>query len=257
MNRILSTLVLFSMVLIASQQCQAQSSNWATLKMKFKWTGEQPKLENIDGSRDPFCAKFNIPDERLLVGADGGVKNVVLYMDSRRSKAKDIHPSLQQPRKEPVELDNKGCVFIPRVVPVRAGETIRVKNSDLTGHNANFNFFANNPVNFLVPAGQFKDLKLEKEEPAPIPVECNVHPWMKAYVIATEHPYVGVSDESGAMVIENLPAGEVSFRFWHEHGPFNDEIKVNGKPAKLSRGRYEITLTPGLNDLGEVEFSLK
>lgn len=228
----------------------SQAKKWGTLKAKFVVEGKLPEATKVNAAADPICAAFPIMTENIIVGKDGALKNVALFMD-KKSKTKDIHPSLEKPAVKPIVLDNKNCVFVPHVLFVRPGETVQVTNSDSTGHNANFNFFNNQAVNFLVPAGGSKDLKIETEEPAPIPVECNVHPWMKAHLIVQEHPAIGISGEDGVLEIANLPVGPVTLRAWHEVGKL-DEVTIAGKKVKWSRGRVDFEIKEGMNDLGTI-----
>jgi len=233
----------------------ATTAEMATLRAKFVYDGTPPKPEKIDGSKDAFCAALDILSEKLVVGEGGGIKNLAIYMDERRSKV-EVPEALRKAPDAVHKLDNKGCRFEPHVLFARPGQTIDVLNSDQTGHNANFNFFNNQPVNFLVPVGGSKQVKLETDEPAPIPVECNVHPWMRAHVIVQDHPYVGITDENGVLEITDLPAGEITFRVWHESADGAiDEATVDGKPEKWSRGRMEIVLKPGINDLGVIKIA--
>jgi plastocyanin len=231
----------------------AQAKKWGTLRAKFVVDGKVAEPTKVNAAADPVCAALGIMTENLIVGKDGALKNLAISID-KKSKAKDIHPDLMKPAAAPVVLDNKNCVFVPHVLVVHPGQTITVTNTDTTGHNANFNFFNNTPVNFLVPAGGMKNLKIEKDEPAPIPVECNVHPWMKAHLIIPEHPCVGISGEDGVLEIANLPVGQVTFRVWHELGTI-DEATVGGKKEKWSRGRMEIEIKEGVNDLGTIKIA--
>ena len=224
----------------------------ATLRAKFVYGGKAPARSKVDSSKDPFCAQIEILSEAMLVGSGGELQNLALIMDQRRSKA-EIPADQLKAAPAVLELDNNGCMFKPHVLFARPGQTIRVLNSDQTGHNANFNFFNNQAVNFLVPIGGQKDLTLTADEPAPIPVECNIHPWMKAFVIVQEHPFVGVTNDKGELEITDLPVGEVSFRVWHEHAEGSiDEGSVGGKTQKWSRGRMELDLKAGVNDLGTI-----
>jgi plastocyanin len=231
----------------------AQTKKWGTLRAKFVVDGKVAEPTKVNAAADPVCAALPIMTENLIVGKDGALKNLAISID-KKSKSKDIHPSLEKPSETPLVLDNKNCAFIPHVLVVHPGQTITVKNSDTTGHNANFNFFNNQAVNFLVPAGGSKDLKIEQNEPAPIPVECNVHPWMRAHLIVPEHPCVGISGEDGVLEIANLPVGEVTLRVWHELGTI-DEATVGGKKEKWSRGRMEIVIKEGVNDLGTIKIA--
>ncbi len=225
----------------------------ATLKVKFVYDGPAPARAKIDSSKDPFCAPIEILSEAMLVGKDGALQNLVLMLDSKRSKA-EIPAEYKQPVDGNVQLDNNGCVFKPHIVFARVGQTIEVLNSDQTGHNANFGFFNNQAENFLIPANDKKETqKLVAEESTMMPVECNIHPWMKGYVVVLEHPYAAATDENGQIEINNLPVGEVTFLIRHENADGAiDEGKVGGKAEKWSRGRMELTLKAGMNDLGTI-----
>lgn len=231
----------------------AQTKKWGTLRAKFVVDGKVAEPTKVNAAADPVCAALGIMTENLIVGKDGALKNLAISID-KKSKVKDIHPSLEKPAAAPVVLDNKNCVFVPHVLVVHPGQTLTVSNSDPTGHNANFNFFNNQPVNFLIPSGSSKDLEIKQDEPAPIPVECNVHPWMRAHLIVPEHPCVGVSNEDGVLEIANLPVGQVTFRVWHELGTI-DEATVGGKQEKWNRSRMDILIKEGMNDLGTIKIA--
>ena len=237
----------------SGQLVSAPLPETATLKAKFVLDGAAPKFANIDGSKDSFCATLDIPSELMVIGKGGEIQNLALILDARRSKAKIPAEMLKAEEKE-IVLDNNGCIFKPHVLSVRPGQTVKVTNSDQCSHNANFNFFNNKPENFIVPVGGSKSLTVKTDEPAPIPVECNVHPWMKSYLIATEHPYVGIANEAGEITIENLPVGSVTFKVWHENAVRSiDEGTVNGKTERWSRGRMTLELSAGVNDLGTIK----
>ncbi len=224
----------------------------ATLRAKFVYDGDAPAPKKVDSSKDPFCAQTEILSDAMLVGKDGGLENLVLMFDAKRSKAK-VPAEFSKPVDGIVKLDNNGCVFVPHVIFVRVGQTIEVLNSDQTGHNANFGFFNNPAQNFLIPIGGKKDFKVDAAEATLMPVECNIHPWMKGYVVIQEHPYVGITDESGQLEIPNLPVGEVTFLVRHENADGSiDEGTVDGKKQKWGRGRMELELKPGMNDLGTI-----
>ncbi len=225
----------------------------ATLKAKFVYDGKAPARAKVDSSKDPICAPIEILSDAMLVGKDGEIQNLVLMFDAKRSEAK-VPAEMQKAPEGVVKLDNNGCVFKPHIFFARVGQTIEVTNTDQTGHNANFNFLNNSAVNFLIPIGGSKKLDpLATDEPTLMPVDCNIHPWMKAFVIVQDHPYVGISDESGQMEIIDLPVGKVTFLIRHEYAEGAiDEGKVNGKAQKWSRGRMELELKAGVNDLGTI-----
>ena len=263
MKKILGILSLAGLtsVLALSGLAQAQApagklvqadAKLATLRAKFVYDGPAPAPKKVDSSKDPFCAQIEILSDSMLVSKDGGLKNLVLMFDAKRSKAKVPAEFAKAPDAK-ITLDNNGCMFVPHIIFARVGQTIEVLNSDQTGHNANFGFFNNPAQNFLIPVGGKKDLKLVADESTLMPVECNIHPWMKGYVVVQEHPYVGITDEEGQIEIANLPTGEVTFLVRHENADGSiDEGTVGGKKQKWGRGRMEIELKPGMNDLGTI-----
>ena len=234
----------------------AQAQDWADVTIKFVLDGASPAGAADNAGADAFCAKQQIPAERLVVdSASKGIANMVFMIDAKQTKlAKDqIHPSMRDvPETKPV-LDNVNCRFIPHILPIRAGQTVEVKNSDSTSHNAKFVFFNNDEWNQVVPTGGSKTLQIKKSESGPSKVECNIHPWMTAYHVVTDHPYVAVSNEKGEIKIDKLPAGvELTFKLWHEAQNKFDEVTVNGKPDSWKKGNVKFTLKPGANDLGTV-----
>ncbi len=244
--------------LLADGRAIAQDT--ATLKVKFVVDGDVPPPKEINGVNDAYCAEGPILSNKLIVSKSGELKNLALILDEEKSKIKIPAELLKSPEATHT-LDNVKCLFDPKIIIARSGQTILVKNSDNTGHNANFQFTSNMPTNFQIPAGQSREYSLKPElvEPTAMPVECGAHPWMKAFVIVKRHPFVGVTDDTGSIEIPDLPAGKgVIFRLWHEAiGPIG-EIEMGGKVVKLARGnRWEMELKPGMNDLGEVKLKSK
>ncbi|WP_442507738.1 methylamine utilization protein [Novipirellula sp. SH528] len=226
-------------------------SHAGDLKLRFEYAGTAAEPTALVVNKDvEFCGKHPVMNERLLVNKDNkGIQNVVLYVYTGRGGSKlDEVPE----KKSTHVLENNACRFEPHIVICQTGDTLKVTNPDAVGHNANLPFFKNAAQNFLIPPGQEKSVALEETEPAPIPVECNIHPWMRAYVVVLEHPYVAKSDENGDLVIKDLPEGkELTFRVFHEAGKI-DDVKINGKAEKWSRSRFDVTIKAGVNDLGTV-----
>jgi plastocyanin len=231
----------------------------ATLRMKIVVEGKVPDPTEQSPIADPVCAQNKILTDKILVGAKGELRNFVIFLDEEKSKLK-VPESVQKPSEGKHLLDNNKCNFDPKVTIARPGHTINVKNSDQTGHNANFNFLKNVPKNILVPVGQTRDYVLAPDlvEPTVIPINCDIHPWMKAFVVVKNHPYVSVSNAEGVIEIKDLPVGkDATFRVWHEATGSIDQLTVGGKAQKLARNRWEMELKAGVNDLGEVKIDAK
>ncbi len=153
-------------------------------------------------------------NESLLVDSTGGLANVVLYL---RNRNVEVHPDYAASANERAVLDNKDCHFVPHVLVMHTSQPFIIKNSDSVGHNTNAALTANAPFNVIIPAGKEAEEKLSSAETAPATVTCNIHPWMKGYVVVLSQPYVAVSAKDGTFEIKNVPAGiPLEFQAWHE-----------------------------------------
>ncbi len=239
----------------------ARAAEWADLKMTFVYDSDElPLPATIDMARDPWCVTAHtgkVMTEALVVDPDSkGIANVCVYPDPKgKLEASDAHPDLMKQAATPPVLDNVNCVFVPHVFSVVAGGSVIVKNSDQTGHNANFNFFANDAANKIIPIGGSQQFDVKKAERAPTPIDCNIHPWMKAYLIVAETPYVGISNTKGELLIEKLLADkELKLKIWHEASDgFIEKATLDGKEIAWKKGVIEVTLKPGMNDMGIVK----
>lgn len=241
-----------ALALMGAAQATAQTG---TLRMKFVYEGDAISPDAIDVNKDvEFCGKHGLMNEKVLINPENkGIKNVVLYVYTGRGGSK--LPEIE-PRNETLTLANKNCRFDPHIVIAQTGDTLKVTNPDPVGHNANLNFFRNTAQNFTIPANQEKSVELTEPEPAPIPVDCNIHPWMRAYVVVLEHPFAAASDENGMLEIEGLPAGqELNFRVYHEglaQGESFEDVKIDGEAQGWRRNRFDWTVQEGENDVVEV-----
>lgn len=237
-----------AVIWVALAVSPALAQETGQLKIRFEYGGGPVDLAAVTVNKDvAFCGKSVVPDERLLVnGENKGVKNVVLYVYTRGDGEFDV-PAANRT----LTLANDKCRFQPHVVIAQTGDKLRVTNPDEVTHNANLQFIVNNAQNFTIPPGQEKTVDLVSKEPAPIPVECNIHPWMKAYVVVLDHPYAGLSDDNGDLTIDNLPVGKtLTFRVNHEVGSFKG-VTVAGQEISR-RNTFDIEIKSGVNDLGTI-----
>lgn len=183
----------------------------------------------------PVCAVTDMPDESLIVNPENnGIANVFIYL--RKAPAK-VHPDLKAPPKDKIVFDQMGCRYIPHGVAVRVGQPVQCISSDAAAHNLHTNPVAGSASNFIVQPNDKvgQDVKFDVVETLPVKVVCDIHSWMDAYWVVTDHPYVAVTDKDGKFKIENLPAGEHSFRVWHERqGYLNRSYKVTVEAGKTT-----------------------
>jgi plastocyanin len=144
----------------------------------------------------------------------------VVYVDTIPGK------SFPAAGKHPV-MDQKGLVFQPHVMAVQEGTTVDFLNSDSVAHNVFWTSIGGNRKlahNLGTwPQGQTRGYKFDKA--GAVPVLCNVHPEMSAYIVVSPTPYFAQTDASGEYKIDNVPDGSYSVVAWHE-GAKNATKKV-------------------------------
>lgn len=237
----------------------ALAEGWGGLKGQFLLDGDVPTRAPVNITKDQaFCGQWGLLDESLVVNpTNKGIANIVTYLYvTRRDRVKPtVHPELANPQDNAV-MDNIQCRFEPRVAVVRTGQPITLGNKDQVGHNMNISTVnpGNPPLNQLIPANRDIQHTFNAEESLPIPVACNIHPWMKGYIVIKETPYAAVTDEDGNFEIEKIPAGKWKFKFWQEKSGFVDKVTVDGKATTWMRGEVEIEIKDGeVVDLGEIK----
>jgi len=202
----------------------------------IKFEGTPPTPKRIDMGGDANCA--SAPGDKLTedyVVTDGKVANVFLYVTGGPVN----NFSFETPS-SPVVLDQHGCHYEPHVLGVQTSQTIRILNSDQATHNIH-PYPKNNPEwNESQPAGAApKEKKFSRAETL-IPVKCNQHPWMQAYIGVLPHPFFSVSAKDGTYTIKGLPPGKYTLVAWHEKaGEQKQEITVGASESKTQDFTYK------------------
>jgi len=224
------------------------AADWGGLKGRLVVDGTPAKPTPLVVAKDQFCIDHKPSNEAIVIGEDHGIANTVVYLRLGLGQKVDVHPDYKASFETPVVLDNHMCHFVPHVALARTNQTITLKNSDPVGHNTNLGTF-----NQIIPAGSELPTKITRAEVIPKNVTCNIHPFMKGYVLVQDHPYMAVSDDHGKFEIKNIPAGKHGFSFWHEAAGFMKDLKVGNGTADR-RGTVELTIKPGETlDLGEIK----
>jgi len=129
-----------------------------------------------------------------------------------------------------VEMDQNGCVFVPRVAVVPVGGTVDFLNSDRLLHNLHSLSKDNPSFNRTQPRGRTIPITFTK--PELVTITCDLHSWMKSWVVVAEHPYYAVTDAAGAFRIAAVPPGKYRLRMWHEVlGDVSREVEVGPQGA--------------------------
>lgn len=232
------------------------AEDWGTLKGRFIYGGTPPEPAKLTVDKDQaVCGVHNLVDEQLQVDKDSkGIENVIVYLFvSRGEKGLKIHPDLEKPA-DGLRIDNLDCRFEPHVLVVRSGQEFTIGNKDSVGHNTKIDSVQNPGINPIVAANSEMKHKFAKEERMPIRVSCNIHPWMKSWIVVKDSPYVAVSNEKGEFSIPNLPVGKWTFQVWHEFGSGTNitTVEKGGKKEEWKKGRAEFEIKAGDNDLGDI-----
>jgi plastocyanin len=147
----------------------------------------------------------------------------VVYVDAISGK------TFPAPAEHPV-IDQKGLVYQPHVTAVLVGTTVDFLNSDSVAHNVFWTSIGGNKKlghNLGTwPKGEKKSFKFDA--PGAVPILCNVHPEMSAYLVVVPTPYFATSDQAGNYKIENVPDGSYTVIAWHEGA------KNQSKPVSVS-----------------------
>ncbi|MEE8468555.1 MAG: hypothetical protein V3T22_08875, partial [Planctomycetota bacterium] len=199
------------------------TENVVTGRVTFE--GDLPKVRplTIGAEQAKGCCaddeEVSSRDLTLLIDEEGrGIANVVLTLSVDGGKA--VVPE------EPVEVGQTGCRFDNHVVVVPVGTTVSYTNADAISHNIHTYAIKNEGINKTISSGRSSEQKLEKAEK--VKVTCDIHPWMVSYIVVTDATHWAVTDELGAFVIENVPAGTYSVALWHETlGKGKGKVTVN------------------------------
>lgn len=157
--------------------------------------GVPPKMKPINMAAVPNCAKQHATPampEAVVPGNDGTLQNVVVYLKG------DFSQYSFDAAKLPVVIDQSGCVYKPHVVALMTGQPLEVTNSDQATHNVNAAPKANRRWNESQTPGSAPISQSFARAEVGIPLKCNVHPWMKAYVAAFSNPYFQVTGDDGS-----------------------------------------------------------
>jgi len=234
----------------ATAAATSTGEGWGDLTGAFVLDGAIPQLGSLatQGKDGAVCDVAPIPNQALVVdSATNGIANIFVYA----RKASRVNESYDEAKEGEVVFDQKQCIFLSHVTGVQVGQTLKILNSDPIGHNTNISPPADTGANVLLPGGGSADYKFSRQQDVPVPVQCNIHPWMKSYVLPRKDPYFAVTDAEGKFAIKQLPAGEeIEFQLWQESasgGP-KGELVVPGLTD--NKGRFKRTIpADGVLDL--------
>jgi len=210
--------VLATMLLMLGLCFGLNAADGGTIKGSVKYEGEipAPKILPIPADKQGDCKCKEIDTEELVVDkASKGIKwAIVRVIDAK--PAGDV----PTPAKVP-QLDQKGCRFEPRVVIVPPGTDLEVLNPDGVAHNVRTTGLdLNNPGmnKMMAPSDPKMVIKGSKflAEAEVVQFNCDIHPWMKSFVVVHDPRFAAITNADGSYEIKNVPPGKYTLKVWQE-----------------------------------------
>jgi hypothetical protein len=204
---------------------KAPPSDGGTVSGTIAYNGAAPAPKKIDTSADPVCGQKNpaLATEDNVV-TNGKLANVFVYIkDGAAADGTKVDGYAWPAPGGSATLDQNGCHYRPHVLGMMVNQKLSITNSDPTQHNIHPTPKNNQEWNQSQPNGAPPIEKTFARAEVLIPVKCNQHPWMKAYIGVLKHPLFAVSAEDGSFTIKGVPPGTYTVAAWHEGGATGTE----------------------------------
>jgi plastocyanin len=197
----------------AAPEQAAAPAGGGTIAGMVHFSGTAPANPAIDMAEEAACAAKHTmaPTDPQVMVANGMLANAFVYVKSGLP-AGASYPTPTTP----VVIDQDGCLYTPRVLGVMAGQPIEIRNSDPVSHNIKAVPTTNRGFNISQPRQGMTTTRRFDTPELMVPLECNVHGWMKGFVGVMSHPFFAVSGADGGFTISGLPAGTYELEAWHE-----------------------------------------
>jgi len=195
-----------------------------------RFEGPPPGLSPINMSASPACASANsspVVPPVVVTGPNNTLANVVVYVKSGLGRYQYPAPE------DPASLDQKRCMYTPRILALMVGQPFEVANSDPILHDVQV-MPRNDPRRSAseLPGSPPFEFTFKNPEFA-VPVGCMIHPWMRAYLFVFDQPYFAVTGRDGSFVLKNLPPATYTIEAWHEgNQPLDQTIVLGPKETK-------------------------
>jgi plastocyanin len=214
---------LFSIIAFVAAWCIIAGPSWGeTIKGAVRYVGAPLERKKVAVTIDQYiCGKEKEPED-LMLSSNNGIRNAVVSLQNPPAGAKGDW------NLPPAKMDQKQCSFVPRVVVVPMGGTVEFLNSDRLLHNVRSSGKENPPFNRAQPHG--RAISFVFKQPEVLRVDCDLHSWMRGWVVVAEHPFYAITNDQGEFILENVPRGKYTLQVWQESlGKVTQELVVGDK----------------------------
>jgi plastocyanin len=211
----------------------------STVTGTVTFDGKPPTLSPLAMAADPACAKKHsapVPNEMLALGSGNTMGNILVWV----SKGLPAGKTFPVP-KEPVTLDQNGCLYKPHVMGIMVGQTYRILNSDGVLHNIHTLPKINPSFNRGMPASMKEATTVFSKPEDVFHIKCDVHPWMSAYMAVFTHPFFAATGTDGKFTISGLDPGTYEITAWHEKlGTKTASVTVGANDKKTQDFKFAV-----------------
>jgi hypothetical protein len=190
----------------------APSGPRLAVRVTFDGAVPAPAMVRLDAY--PECVAENggteRPTEAFVVGDQKALRHVFVYVSA------GVEGVAAPPPDTPVVLDQDRCRYEPRVLGVRVGQALEIRNSDALLHNIRAHSAKGQAFNVGQPVEGMRSTRRFTSPEVMVPVRCDVHTWMQAWIGVVDHPFFGVTGADGVAQLPALPPGSYTVTAWHE-----------------------------------------
>jgi hypothetical protein len=217
-----------ALAVLAASAIAFAGPSGGSISGKATYEGTPARQKPIDMSKEPGCAAQHptpITTETVVVGPGNALVNVVVYISAGA-------PDESTPPTQAVTITQKGCQYLPHVVPMVVNQELKVVNADSNSHNIHPLAKINNEWNKSQPPGT-PPFSEKFGKPEFIAVKCNIHPWMHSSFAVLKNSHYALSGADGGFSLPNLPPGKYTITAWHEsYGEQTQDVAISGNETK-------------------------